>query len=164
MTKSPLGGGDSGKSPVDRGKMGVKRSLCTDAKGIPLSIVIAGANRHDVKLLQETLTNLQITRPKPAFLRAQHLCLDPGYVSPATIKLAATMNFILHLRSRGEEAKKVLRIGKRKARRWVVERSHSWLNRFRRILIRWEKISDRYLSMLYLACAIITWRQVGLLR
>jgi putative transposase len=49
-----------------------------------------------------------------------------------------------------------------RARRWVVERTHSWLNRFRRLLVRWEKRADTYLAMLHLACALFTWRAAGL--
>jgi transposase len=67
------------------------------------------------------------------------------------------------VRARGEEARAIKRHARFKARRWVVERTHSWLNCFRRILIRWEKRPDTYLAMLHLACGIITWRATGLL-
>ncbi|MDY6933914.1 MAG: transposase, partial [Spirochaetota bacterium] len=66
-------------------------------------------------------------------------------------------------RSRGEEAQDIKQIDGYKARRWVVERVHSWLNRFRRILVRWEKRADTFLAMLHIACGIITWRATGLL-
>lgn len=68
-----------------------------------------------------------------------------------------------HLRSRGEEARAIKREAGFKARRWVVERTHSWMNRFRRILIRWEKRADTYLALLHLTLGIITWRATGLL-
>lgn len=70
--------------------------------------------------------------------------------------------FTLHLRTRGEEMREKVRHADAKARRWVVERTHSWLNRFRRILIRWEKKPENYLAMLHFALAIMTWRQVRL--
>ena len=54
MTKAPFGGAATGANPTDRGKKGVKRSLLTDGKGIPLAITVAGANRHDIKLLAAT--------------------------------------------------------------------------------------------------------------
>ena len=73
-------------------------------------------------------------------------------------ELAAEFGFTAHIRSRGEEAKAIKREAGFRARRWVVERTHSWLNRFRRILTRWEKRADTYLAMLHLACALITWR------
>jgi len=68
-----------------------------------------------------------------------------------------------HIRSRGEEKKNLKEIPGYRARRWVVERTHSWMNRFRHILIRWEKKQANYLSMLYLTCAIITFRASGVL-
>jgi putative transposase len=73
-------------------------------------------------------------------------------------ELAAEFAFTAHIRGRGEEAQQLKREAGSRARRWVVERSHSWLHRFRRILTRWEKRLDTYLAMLHLACALVTWR------
>jgi len=73
-------------------------------------------------------------------------------------ELAAEFGFTLHLRTRGEEIQALAGEVGYRARRWVVERTHSWLNRFRRILVRWEKRADTYLAMLQLACALITGR------
>jgi len=73
-------------------------------------------------------------------------------------ELATEFAFTAHIRGRGEEAQAIKREAGFRARRWVVERTHSWLNRFRRILTRWEKRADTYLAMLHLACALITWR------
>lgn len=73
-------------------------------------------------------------------------------------ELAAEFGFTAHIRSRGEEAQALKREAGLRARRWVVERTHSWLHRFRRILVRWEKRADTYLAMLHLACGLITWR------
>jgi putative transposase len=72
--------------------------------------------------------------------------------------LCAEFAFTTHIRGRGEEAQAIKREAGFRARRWVVERTHSWLNRFRRILTRWEKRADTYLAMLHLACGLITWR------
>ena len=66
--------------------------------------------------------------------------------------------YIAHIKARGEEAKELKKSILKKARRWVVERTHSWMNRFRGILIRWSKKAENYLAMLHLACGIITWR------
>ena len=74
-------------------------------------------------------------------------------------ELAAEFGFTAHIRSRGEEAKALKREAGFRARRWVVERTHSWLNRFRHLLVRWEKQACTYIAMLHLACALITWRQ-----
>jgi transposase len=76
----------------------------------------------------------------------------------AVHELAAEFAFTAHSRGSGEEARAIKREVGFRARRWVVERTHSWLNRFRRILVRWEKCADTYLAMLHLACGLITWR------
>lgn len=72
-------------------------------------------------------------------------------------ELCEEFAFTAHILGRGEEAHAIKRKAGFRARRWVVERTHSWLNRFRRILTRWEKRADTYLAMLHLACALITW-------
>ena len=156
-------GKKTGPNPTDRATGGSKRSLLTDAAGIPLGLAIAGANRNDFKLFAATVTSVPVRRPRPRRTAAQGLCLDKGYDYAEVRTLAATFGFTLHLRTRGEEAQVLKRRAGVKARRWVVERAHSWMNRFRRILIRWEKKAENYLAMLHFACAIITWRATGLL-
>jgi putative transposase len=79
----------------------------------------------------------------------QGLCLDKGYDYDSVRELAAEFGFTLHLRTRGEEAQALKREAGEKARRWVVERTHSWMNRFRRILVRWEKKAENYLRLLH---------------
>lgn len=150
-------GKKTGRNPTDRGKRGVKRSLLTDGRGVPLAAVIDGANRNDHKLMRQTLEAVPIERPQPTQPRRQHLCLDKGYDYAEPRALAEAFAFTPHLRTRGEEAR-AKRHARAKARRWVVERTHSWLNRFRAILIRWNKKPANYLAMLHFACAIITWR------
>jgi transposase len=137
--------------------------VLTDASGLPLSLVIEGAHRHDLKLARETLERLVIPRPDPTPEQPQHLCLDKGYDYDEARELAQEFHYTAHLRTRGEEAQAIKREAGFKARRWVVERTHSWLNRFRRILTRWEKRADTYLALLHLACGIITWRATRLL-
>jgi putative transposase len=150
-------GKKTGRNPTDRGKLGVKRSLLTDRHGIPLAAVIDGANRNDHTLMRQTLEALPIERPKPTHPRPQHLCLDKGFDYAEPRALAEEFGFTLHLRSRGEEAW-AKRHARAKARRWVVERTHSWLNRFRSILIRWAKKPANYLSLLHFVFGIICWR------
>ena len=136
--------------------------MLTEANGVPLAIVVAGANRNDFKLARETLESIVIARPKPTRDEPQGLCLDKGYDYDEVRELADAFRFTAHIRRRGEEARAAKKTGGFKARRWVVERTHSWMNRFRRILIRWEKRPDTYLAMLHLACALITWKACGL--
>ncbi len=113
---------------------------------------------NDFKLVRQTLESIPITRPEPTSQQPQGLCLDKGYDYCEVHELAAEFAFTAHIRGRGEEAKAIKREAGFRARRWVVERTHSWLHRFRRILIRWEKRADTYLAMLHLACGLITWR------
>lgn len=157
-------GKKTGRNPTDRGKRGVKRSLLVDGCGIPLSVVVAGANTNDHKLMRQTLEAIATARPQPSPEAPQNLCLDKGYDYDEPRALAQEFAFTLHLRTRGEEMRERVRHAGAKARRWVVERTHSWLNRFRRILIRWEKKPENYLAMLHFALAIITWRNTALPR
>jgi transposase len=138
--------------------------VLTEAHGIPLALVIDGANRHDMKLAKSTLEHLMLQRPVPVAAQPQGLCLDQGYDYGEVRALVAQFGFTLHLHARDDEAWRLKQEAGFRARRWVVERTHSWMNRFRRILIRWEKLSKTYLAFLHLACAVITWRATGLLK
>jgi len=114
-------------------------------------------------MARDTIEHIAIRRPSPRTTGPQGLCLDKGYDYDEVRDLAAEFRFTAHVRSRGEEAQAIKRKAGFRARRWVVERTHSWMNRFRRILIRWEKRADTYIAMLHLACGVITWRATGLL-
>lgn len=155
MTKAPLGQEATGNNPTDRGKKGTKRSALVDGRGIPLALYVEGANRHDIILAIPTLQAIIIDRPLPTLENPQNLCLDAGYVS-AQLKLdLESMSYQPHVRPRGEEIAQKIGNPMFKARRWVVERCHSWINRFRRLLIRWEKKKQNYEGFLALACAKI---------
>jgi putative transposase len=162
MTKAPLGGEATGPNPTDRGKKGTKRSLLTEGNGIPVGLAVEGANRHDMKLAKPTLQSQFIQRPEPTEEEPQNLCLDKGYDYDEVREIVAAYHYIAHIRTRGEEAQDKCEIPGYRARRWVVERTHSWMNRFRRILIRWEKKVDNYLAMLHFACAWISFQAAGL--
>jgi putative transposase len=163
MTKAPLGGAKTGPNPTDRGKRGAKRSLLVEANGIPVGLAIEGANRHDKKLVEATLESIPVHRDLPEEGEEQGLCLDKGYDYDDIRELVAEFAFTAHVRTRGEEAQALKREAGYKARRWVVERTHSWMNRFRRVLIRWEKKPENYLALLHFVCALITYRASGLL-
>jgi putative transposase len=162
MTKAPLGGEDTGPNPTDRAKRGTKRSIITDARGVPVGLAIAGANRHDSKMLRETILGIPVRRPRLSAGRPLNLCLDKGYDYRAVREVLAELGITGHIRCRGEEQRKV-RAGQ-KARRWVVERAHSWMNRWRAVLVRWAKRSDNYTALLHLVLGIITLRVSGALR
>ena len=120
-----------------------------------MAVAVEGANRHDMKLVKSTLDGVMAKRPQQ---ETQNLCLDKGYDFDQVRALVAEYGYTAHIRSRGEEHSDKQSLPSYRARRWVVERSHSWLNRFRRILIRWEKNVDNYIAMLHFACAWITFR------
>ena len=162
MSKAPLGGEKTGPNPTDRGKQGVKRSLLTEGQGIPIGVGIAGANRHDMKLGRTTLQRILIERPEPTTEHPQGLCLDKGSDSAEVRAVLQEFGFTAHIRARGVETQAVARQAGQKARRWVVERSHSWLNRFRRLLGRWDKKAENYLALLHFACGLIAFRAAGL--
>jgi transposase len=127
---------------------------------------VAGSNRNDFKLLRETIESIAIERPRPTVEeeeREQGMCLDKGYDYDEVREILAEFGFTAHIRARGEEAQAIKREAGYKARRWVVERTHSWMNRFRAILIRWEKKAANYLALLHLSCAYIAFKQAGLL-
>ena len=129
---------------------------------MPIGLAVAGANRHDMKLVRATLDSLVVDRPAPTDEQPQGMNLDKGYDYDEVRELLAEFGFTAHIRSRGEEAQAIKREAGFRARRWVVERAHSWMNRFRRILIRWEKKPENYIAFLHFACALIAFRASGL--
>ena len=161
--KPRLGGEKVGKNPTDRGKIGTKRSLLTDGRGVPIGLAVDGANRNDCKLTRETIERIAVERPEAPPDAPQGRCLDKGYDDDEGRDLLDEFGFTAHIRARGEEAQALKHEAGFKARRWVVERTHSWMNRFRRVLIRWDKKACHYMAFLHLACAYITYRQAGLL-
>lgn len=134
----------------------------TEGGGVPIGLAIEGANRHDMKLVRPTIEGLIVQRPDPTVEQPQHMCLDKGYDYQEVRDILEEFGFTAHIRSRGEEARELKREAGKRARRWVVERSHSWLNRFRRILIRWEKKPENFIAFLHFACALISFRAAGL--
>jgi putative transposase len=126
--------------------------------GVPLSIVVTGANRHDVTQLEIVLDSIVIKRPEPAADKLHHLCADKGDDGKPAHQSIVDREYTPHVRRRGEEieAKKI--VPGYRARRWIVEVCHSWLNRFRKILVRYEKTLSSYIALLHSAAAIICLR------
>jgi putative transposase len=138
------------------GKKGTKRSLLVDGRGAPLSLIVAGANRHDVKLLAQTLDAIMIRRPKPTKQKPQNLCVDKGYRGRAADQQMRARGYIPHIPK--QTPPKGGHKTKGRARRWVVERTHSWMNNFRKVRVRYEKRVANFEALLHLATAIICWR------
>jgi len=117
---------------------------------------------HDKHLVGPTLERFATRRPRPKVGgRKQHFCGDKGYDYADTRALVARRGYALHIPSRGKAPRARPSGSRGRARRWVVERSHSWMNRFRRLLIRWEKKAANYEAFLHLACACIAFRAAG---
>ena len=136
--------------------------MLTEGQGVPIGLAVEGANRHDMKLVRETVENIVVERPKPTPEHTQGMSLDKGYDYQEVRDILEAFGFTAHIRSRGQEAQELKQEAGKKARRWVVERTHSWLNRFRRILIRWDKKPENYIAFLHFACALVAFRAAGL--
>ena len=128
--------------------------MLTDARGVPLGVAVAGANRHDVMLLEATLASIPVARPRPTTRKPQGVCLDRGYDITWVYRLLVDAGSTPDMRRIREDVT-ARRRGTR-ARRWVVERTHSWINRFRALLVRWAKETTNDEGSLHLACAYIT--------
>jgi transposase len=128
--------------------------LLVDARGVPLSLIVSGANRHDVSQLVPTLDAVVVGRPK----RRENLCADAGFAGKPADQAIRERNYRPHVRPRGEERRR--RTKGYKARRWVVEVAHSWFNRFRKLLVRYEKLHRSFVALNMLAAAIICFRRV----
>ena len=151
MTKAPGGGDVAGRSPVDRGKGGLKRSVVTDGEGIPLHLVSAGANRHDAPLLRPTLAGLDRLDGLPEEVTVH---LDGGYTGAPTAALLAELGFT------GIIARKGVPAPVQAGPRWVVERTHAWMNgygKLRRCTERCRQVVDFYL---FLAAAVVVVRRL----
>jgi len=133
--------------------------LLVDGRGVPLSLAVSGANLHDVKLLAATLDQVVRARPAPRPRKPQHLFADAGYKGYCARQAATNRHYRPHIKQRREEMKAKRIIPGYKARRWVVERTHSWLNRYRKVLVSFEKTEESYVALLTLAAAMICWRQ-----
>lgn len=118
---------------------------------------------NDHQRLADVLRGPVVRRPRPRPSRRQHLCADKGYDYPATRAIIAARGYVAHIKHRGEEAAAKRRNPRKRARRWVVEGCHSWLNRYRKLRVRFEKKADNHAALLAFACAIICWRRAGVL-
>jgi putative transposase len=153
----------TGPNPTDRGKLGTKRHVLTDGLGIPLSVVITAANTHDMKAAINTLDNIVVKRPSYKICNTkQNLCLDKGYDFQEIKDSVIKKGYLPHIPHRGGDEQPITRDGNRhsKIRRWVVERTNSWHNRFRKLLIRYEKKLENYFALVCLGRCIIIYRRI----
>ena len=164
----------TGNNPVDRSKLGTKRHILTDRQGIPLSAIITSASTHDIKAVTDVIDNSVIKRtfvsskPKEGMKqrsRHNHLCLDRAYQSKSIEQEIIRRGYIPHIpykRKRGQMIKNTnqKRYHPYMNKRWVVERTNSWHNRFRKLFTRYEKKVENYLGLVHLSCSIIIYRKI----
>jgi transposase len=172
----------TGHNPTDRSKLGkAKRHILTDKKGIPLLVVIPSASTHDIKLVTNVVDNVVIKRPSSYKTKKtvrerrrrklQHLCLDKAYNSQPEEQELIKRGYVLHIpykRKRDVKEEREAKITiqhcsnqkKHSAKRWVVERTNSWHNKFRKLLTRYEKKSENYLGLIQLSCCMIIHRKI----
>lgn len=136
--------------------------MLVDGRGVPLSLVVTGANVHDSQRLEAVLSAIVVKRKAPAHRRSKHLCADAGYRGAKHLQTIENHGYIAHVVDRRREAQTKRRHPHKKARRWVVEVCHSWFNRFRKLLVRYEKLERSFLALNHLAAAIIAFRKVPL--
>ena len=129
-----------------------------DANGTPLSCVLSGANRHDSQMVEQALDAIPSVRTgrrgAPRF-RPHKLHADKGYDSAKCREQLRQAGIVPRIARRGIESSQ--KLGRY---RWVVERTFAWLNRFRRLKVRYERRDDIHLAFVLLGCALITWKQV----
>ena len=134
----------------------------TDGAGIPLAVVLSGANRHDMKRLADLLDAQRYEIP-PSPGEERHLCLDRGYDYDQCREAATARGYTPHIPPRASDAQPLPPPGdpaRHPPRRWVIEVGHSWFNRFRRLLVRWEKQAANYLAFVQLAAILIIYRKL----
>ena len=161
---APLGGEKTGKSPTDRGKRGAKINLLVDERGAPISVVLTGANRHDKVSAIDLIVSLLIKRPAN---KEQHLCADKAYDATDVREFVASEGYSAHIKvnprrtkgggeSSGESSQEYISPKQpHPARRWVVERTISWLTKRRSLRTRWAKKAENWMALVQLACAHI---------
>jgi putative transposase len=142
-----------GQHPLARGKRGAQRR----------GRAVAGAHRHAFQRVREPSASLPVKRPAPTPAPPQGMCVDNGEDDAEGRDVRAAFGFTAHLRARGEEAQALTPDTGFRARRWVVARRQRWMNRCRRVRIRWDKTGRNYWGVLHLAWAYITSRPSGLL-
>jgi transposase len=151
ITKAPCGGQAAGRWPVDRGKLGLKRSTLTDAAGVPLHLVAAGANRHDAPLLAPTLAGLGAVGPLPAGATVH---LDRAYDGAPTRSLFDGLGLT------GAIARKGLPAPVQAGARWVVERTQAWMHGFGTLRRCTERAAVAVDFYLFLAAAFVATRRL----
>lgn len=155
VSKAPLGGKEVGPSPVDRRKIGTKKHVCIDQNGIVIGIAVSGTNRHDNTLVKKIVNSIPIkfTHERVVF------AADTAYDAKNTRAFLKNKGFIpLIPHNKRRSSKKVEKSSSR--HRWIVERTHSHLNNWRGIFVRWNKKVENYVAAIQIAATFYTLRHL----
>jgi putative transposase len=158
MSARLRGGKECGPNPTDRAKPGVKDHILCDGRGVPLSVVVTAANVNDSPTLAALLNNCAVVRPPSSTLEPQHLCLDAAYDNAPAHRVVLVENYEGHIAPKRGRDHTLPRHESGKARRWIVEVVHAWHDRFRRLVVNWEKTTESRYAFLCLANALIAYR------
>ena len=154
--KAPLGQEKTGKSPVDRRKIGTKRSIIVEQNGIAIGCALGGGNQHDSKLFEVSARSIPTFLTQP-YYREMHL--DSAYDSKSIRVILFNLGYVPKISKNRRRSKRAMP-EKTEKKRWIVESAHSWMNRFRRLLVRFEKIASNYLSLMKFALAVTTFNKI----
>jgi len=165
---APLGGEKTGKNPTDRGKLGAKMNLIVDERGAPISIFLTGANRHDKASAINLIASIILKRPGGRSQERRHTCADKAHDAQDVREFVASEGYAAHIKVNPRRSKSAQGSGEERppkdgssnskihpARRWVVERTISWLTKRRSLRTRWAKKAENWLALVQLACAHI---------
>lgn len=149
---------DNGPNPTDRAKPGLKDHVLVDGRGVPLSLVVTAANVNDHLVLPELLNNHAVVRPCPTGAAPQNICLDAAFDNAPTRQTLCREYYVAHIAPKGGRPEAAPPQPGGQARRWVVERTQAWFDRFRRLVVNWEKTTESRYAFLCLASALMTYR------
>jgi transposase len=138
----------------------MKDHLLVDRRGVPLSALVTRANLNDAPMLEALIQNLVVVRPLVTRQAPQHLALDAAFDDAKTRAMVFAEHYTAHIAPKGGRDENAPRHPGAKARRWVVERTHAWHDRFRRLTVNWEKTTASRYAFLSLACALIAFRSI----
>lgn len=155
--KAPLGQEKTGHSPVDRKKLGTKRSIIVEGNGIVIGCSLGSGNNHDSTLLEPSIRSIPKSLKQP---RYKEMHLDCAYDSKKTHVILFNYYYVPRVARNQRNTKSVIRPIKMERKRWIVESAHSWMNRFRRLFIRFEKNANNYLALMQFAFSIMTFNKL----
>jgi len=156
--KAPLGQEKTGKSPVDRRKLGTKRSIIVEKNGIVIGCALGAGNRHDSTLFEASVRSIPPSLIHP---RYKEMHLDSAYDSKRTRVILFNYYYVPKISKNKRNSKSITSV-KTEKKRWIVESAHSWMNRFRRLLTRFEKLASNHFALMQFSLSIIIFNKLAI--